>query len=232
MKRYITFIFIIICAVLLPSGCGDKSTVTGVSMAAQEYVGASIYELPQFDGEGAAVAQLNADISSQLTHYISGWEVIKTDDSFWYELRSYPICSQRYKQVVVTAIELPNYGTDGDVFSFCYDTKTGAALTLDDALEQAGVSRETAESYIRNRMADYLSEGDMVINVSCPAFAFAGNELYIIARAFIENDLTSEHDELFVYNVAQDAMYEYTGAPLFPAGLCDQTEPPLSYGRE
>lgn len=231
MKRVIILIAAVICFAAVITGCG-RSSVIGVSMAAQEYVGSNIYELPRFDGKGDAVDQLNAAIQQELTHYISGWESVKADGTYWYEIKSYPICTERYKQVVVTAIEYPNYATDGDVYSFCYDIKKDAILTLDDALKQAGVSRETVEQRIDQLMRDYLTEGDSVADITYPAFAFAGGELYIVARAFIENNLTSEHDELFVYNTATGAITDYCGQNLFPAGLCDQFDPALSYGRE
>jgi len=233
MNRFLYVIFA--CAALLTacislSGCGkEKSTVTGVSMKAQDYTNGSIYELPCFIGEGPAVEQLNEAIDQQRFYYIQGWEAMQSDSPWWYEVRSYPICGQRYKQVVITAIELPNYGTDGDVYSFCYDSQTGAILTLDDALAQTGVSRETVQSMITYHIGDHLYEGDSVTFVSCEAFAFAGNELCIVARALIENDLSDGRDELFVYFVGQDAIYSYDHGDLFPAGLCDQLEPPLSY---
>ncbi len=213
------------------SGCGEKNEVTGVSMAQQEYVGSNIFEIPRFDGEGKDADMLNAQLSEQTAPYLSGWDSIKNDDTFWYEIKSYPICGGRYRQVAVTAIEYPNYGTDGDVFSLCYDAQEHKLLSLDDALLTAGVSRETVEQRVGMLMTGYLSEGDLVIEISFPAFVFAGSELCVVARAFIENDLADEHDELYVYNTAQDTLSDYTGGLLLPGGLCDRLDPPLNYDR-
>ena len=232
MKRFISLMpaLAMISGVRMLSGCG-KDKVTGVSMAEQVYSGSNIYEIPQFDGESKEAVMLNVNIYERMAPYITGWETIKNDETYWYEIKSYPICDKRYRQVVVTALELPNYGTDGDVFSFCYDSRKNTVLTLDDALAQANVSRETAEHRIGQLMTGYLYEGDLVVDISFPAFIFAGGELCLIARAFVENDLASEHDELYVYNTARDTLSDYTGGCLIPAGLCDQLQPPLNYAR-
>ena len=231
MKRFSALLMAALMLLGVLSGCGDSNEITGVSMAQQEYVGYNIFEIPRFDGEGEAVDQLNAQLDKRLAPYIDGWDAIKGDDVYWYEVKSYPICGERYMQIAVTAIEYPNYGTDGDVFSLCYDADEGRQLTIDDALQQAGVSRETVEQRACMLMTDYLSEGDLVIEVSMPAFVFAGSELYVVLRAFIENDLADEHDELFVYNAAQDTLTDYSGGKLLPTGLCDHCEPPLHYDR-
>ena len=213
------------------SGCGEKNEVTGVTMAQQEYVGSNVFEIPRFEGEGEDAAMLNAQLDQWASPWLSGWESVRNDDVYWYEVKSYPLCGERYKQVAITAIEYPNYGTDGDVFSLCYDAEEHKLLSLDDALALAGVSRETVEQRVGLLMIDYLSEGDLVIDISFPAFVFAGNELCVVARAFIENDLADEHDELYVYNTAQDALSDYTGDRLLPTGLCDRLDPPLHYER-
>ena len=212
------------------TGCGEK--VTGVAMEHQEYPGNNIYEIPRFEGESKEAVELNVAIYEQMSPYFTGWESVRNDEVFWYEVKSYPVCGRRYKQVVTTAIEYPNYGTDGDVFSFCYDSKKGRQLTLDDALGQAGVSRETAMQRVGTLMTPYLFEGDLVIEVSFPGFVFIEDELHLIARAFVENELASEHDELYVYSVADDVLYDYTGGLLLPAEVCDRTEYPLYVHRQ
>ena len=237
MKRTIMRIFsfamaaVIAAGAFLCTGCGKKNEVTGVSMAYQEYIGSNIFEIPRFVGEGKDADMLNSQLNQMLAPYISGWPSVRNDETYWYEVRSYPLCGERYRQVAVTAIEYPNYGTDGDVFSVCYDADKNRLLTLDDALSIAGVSRETVEQRVDMLMIDYLCEGDVVVNISFPAFVFAGNELCVISRAFIENDLADEHDELYVYNTAQDTMTDYSGNELLPTGLCDRLDPPLHYDR-
>lgn len=229
------FSFVLAAAMLLGaaacSGCREKHEVSGVAMAQQEYIGSNIFEIPRFVGEGEDVDMLNARLSEWASPWIAGWDSVRNDDVYWYEVKSYPLCGERYRQVAVTAIEYPNYGTDGDVFSLCYDSEEHKLLSLDDALTAAGVSRETVEQRVGMLMIDYLSEGDLVIDLSFPAFVFAGNELCVVARAFIENDLADEHDELYVYNTAQDALSDYTGGKLLPTGLCDRLDPPLHYDR-
>ncbi|MBE6759907.1 MAG: hypothetical protein E7554_07445 [Ruminococcaceae bacterium] len=213
------------------SGCGEKNEVTAVTMAQQEYPGSNIYEIPRFEGKGEDAELLNAQLTERLAPYVAGWDAVKADDTFWYEIKSYPICGERYRQVTVTAIEYPNFGTDGDVFSFCYDSKEHRQLTLEDALTAAGVSRETVEAGISELMVGYLTEGDLVIDLSFPAFSFSADELYVVARAYIENDLADERDELFVYNTARGTLSDYTGGQLLPTGLCDRLDPPLHYDR-
>ena len=123
------------------SGCREKNEVTGVTMAQQEYIGSNIFEIPRFEGEGEDAALLNTQLDQWTAPWLAGWESVRNDDVYWYEVKSYPVCGRRYKQVVTTAIEYPNYGTDGDVFSFCYDSKKGRQLTLDDALGCPGELR-------------------------------------------------------------------------------------------
>lgn len=226
MKRTISLLMaaLLMCGIL--SGCG-KEKVTGVSMEYQEYVGENIYEIPRFDGESEEAVRLNLSIYEQMTPYFTGWESVKNDEVYWYEVRSYPVCGQRYKQVVVTAIEYPNYGTDGDVFAFCYDSKKNRQLTLEDALGQAGVLRETVMQRVGQLMTPYLMEGDLVIEISFPGFVFIEDRLHVIARAFVENELASEHDELYVYSVEGDTLREYVGDYLLPPEVCDRLEPEL-----
>jgi len=233
MKRIISFlaaVTVLFSAVCL-SGCREKNHVSGVGMARQDY-SHGVLEIPCFTGEGDAVDRLNEVLFEKLAPYAAGWESVLNDEVCYYEIKSYPLCTDRYKQVVTTAIELPNYGTHGDVFSFCYDTESGALIELDVALSRCGVSRETLELRTAELIEGCLFEGDVVIDISFPAFVFADGELNVITRAFIESEEEDMCDRLYIYNTAQDSMSEYDGVCLLSAGLCDRLDPPLSYERE
>lgn len=234
MKKHIAILLalLLIGSVCL-CGCNaeDGAEQVSVTMAKQEYTGDNIIELPRFVGEGEGVTALNAEIGEKLSYFTDGYEEHSGEETPWYEIKSYPVCDERYAQVVVTAIELPNYGTDGEVYSFNYDKKSGKSITLDDALAAGKTTADEEMATVAELYGEFAGEGDVLERVELPAFAYVNNELWIIARVYVANELASEHNRLFVYYVGDRSMLPYSGIDLLPPEVCEHLDPALYYDR-
>lgn len=128
----------------MPSaGQSEQATVPqeppGLRLSVNEKQGDSIIEIPEFvaPGDNPEIDSLNAKIYENHTKLYEEWK--KTPNSVrGLEIKSHSFTNENYVQVVVTQLEFPTYGTQGNIFSYNYDSKNHKALTSDDVLPKYG----------------------------------------------------------------------------------------------
>jgi hypothetical protein len=131
-----------------------------VAMQAQEYEGGNVVEVPQLihlAGSGGASAGALDEVNAAITgfagdysKYVSGGD----DGAEWIELKAYPIQNEKYIQVVMTRAVFPSYGTQGDVFSVCYDYQTDTIYSLDEAVNAEGLDLVNIEKGLEQVLDD------------------------------------------------------------------------------
>lgn len=218
-------------SVCVLSGCGGAGE-TAIIMSRQSYdEDGSIVEVPKFvsEGKSSSIDKLNVSVSNSLANYVRGYGGVTDDTYEWYEIKSYPVSSEDYLQVVVTAVAYPNYATQGEAFSFNYDKKNDSILTLADALASFGSDTNDELDNIGALFEPYAYEGDIYSHAVPCGFIIQNSGVIMIVRVFCRNELASDYDALFVYRTDSGTLSPYDGNILFDAGICDSFEPPLFY---
>ncbi len=125
----------------MPSaGQSEQATVPqeppGLRLSVNEKQGDSIIEIPEFvaPGDNPEIDSLNAKIYENHTKLYEEWK--KAPNSVrGLEIKSeLSFANEEYVQAVVTQLEFPTYGTQGDIFSYNYDVKNQKAITLEEFL--------------------------------------------------------------------------------------------------
>ena len=144
-----------------------------------------IVEIPEFksDIECAAVDQLNEQIEKDLMPiYEQGME-----DGNWPEIMSYVYSDENYEQVITTGITYPNYGTDGEVFSYVYSKADQSMVTLADAVLSAGTTEEELKQKITEAYETLETDMELKeVNVAAFRYTKDGVHFYANLTAYAE----------------------------------------------
>lgn len=219
--------------VLCAAGCGEKegnssNADVALEMQYQLYTdNGSIVEVPGFKGASPGVEEANSAVLADLGDYIDpqGWNAPE-ENCCWFEIKTYPVSSDKYVQAAMTAIVYPNYGTDGDLFSFCYSREKGRLITPEEALASVGLTVDEVEATVTQLAEQSFSDGEQVTGLTCDNLIFDGEEPIILAQICVSNRYGENWDRFCTYRPASGELTEFMGL-LIPAELCDKTDPPL-----
>jgi hypothetical protein len=204
--------------------------------------------LDQFDHKNPELEAINMTIATDLLDPLnallggaeeSGATSDDTgDDQSWAEIRSYPFTSEEYLQVVSTLAVFPNYGDDGEVFSWVFDRKANKWVESETVYAAAGL---TADALLVAAREAYVPEaaGETVLSVEPAAFRYRAEEdgTYspeFLLEAQIDNPAGDPWRGLFGYAHSADGgsvMWHLNPNSLFDPAELDTTDPPLAYAR-
>ncbi|MDR1559436.1 MAG: copper amine oxidase N-terminal domain-containing protein [Clostridiales bacterium] len=216
------------------SGGGDLIEPR-IGFITQEYAGDNIAEIPYIEyaeernSEIDAINRsLNQGIQQQYEEFMSS-----ADDVYWMEIKSYPFSADsQYLQVVVTSVEYPTYGTDGDLFSINYDKEAGKWLTIDDALKLENMDTDTLIDEVKRLFEPEVST-QSIDEVKIAGFLLRGAQLRHYAEFLLEIDVANSAAEpwkcFYSYSPQLDRLVRLDSNCLFEPLEMDQMDPPLSY---
>ncbi|MDR1541201.1 MAG: copper amine oxidase N-terminal domain-containing protein [Clostridiales bacterium] len=215
------------------SGRGD-AIEPSIKFITQEYKGDNIAEIPYIeypwerDDEIDAINRsLNQGIQRVYEDFIAN-----SEDPYWMEIKSYPFTSADYLQVVVTSIEYPSYGTDGDLFSINYDKEEGRWLTVDDALKMESITSDALMHNVGRLFkpeAPTQSIGEVKIAGFLLRGAQSGYYVEFLLEITVDNSAAEPWKSYFSYTPQLDKLYRMNSDCLFDPSEPDQMDPPLSY---
>lgn len=161
-----------ICAgalVACRSGAGDAAA--HIVMDTQYYNDrGSILEIPQIAGDDSPDAQaINAALLERKAVY-----QVYMDDPYqsgtWCEVAAYPVTTERYLNLALLENVYPNYGTDGDLYAWVYDRQERRSVTVEEALDLAGITEGT----LREAVAEALAAGELPLPLDEDSFSIRG----------------------------------------------------------
>lgn len=153
------------------------------------------------------------------------------------EIRSYPFTDERYLQVVTTAAVYPSYGTDGELYSYNFDKQVNRFLSINDALEEMGITEDTAAQSIREKADALLAQqsgmtaGDVTLN----GFLYVSSPDGRLTQFLASVDVVTDGDAwktFFAYTPDLDELIQLNSQCLFDPSEMDQMDPPLSYQQQ
>ena len=151
------------------SGAGDATA--HIVMDTQYYNDrGSILEIPQIAGDDSSDAQaINAALLERKAVY-----QVYMDDPYqsgtWCEVAAYPVTTERYLNLALLENVYPNYGTDGDLYAWVYDRQERRSVTVEEALDLAGIT----EDALREAVAEALAAGELPIPLDEDSFSIRG----------------------------------------------------------
>ncbi len=198
------------------------------SMLYQDYGKNLIVELPSFvslkwtDG----LSELNKRISEEI---MDCYAYDSDSDEGWAEIKSYPMTSEDYLQVVITAIDYPNYATQGEVYSYVYDIKNECALTNEDGLALAGITEQelydlVASSYKPTDTSSFYNHAEL------GGFRIKDGNVDFYLKLFIDNDEADNYNQIATYSMKSGKLLLHDGGVLIPDTEIDVMTPPLTHG--
>lgn len=150
------------------------------------------------------------------------------------EIKSYPFTSEDYLQIVTTCVTFPNYGTDGDLYSYNFDKKQNKFLNLQDAMGEFGLDGATLLEKVKS-LYEPESETESVSAAEAAGFLLQPGEdgplTLLLLRVTIDNTEAAEWTYFFVYAPEYDSLSKMDSEVLFEPGDLDVMDPPLSYAR-
>lgn len=151
------------------SGAGDAAA--HIVMDTQYYNDrGSILEIPQIAGDDSPDAQaINAALLERKAVY-----QVYMDDPYqsgtWCEVAAYPVTTERYLNLALLENVYPNYGTDGDLYAWVYDRQERRSVTVEEALDLAGITEGT----LREAVAEALAAGELPLPLDEDSFSIRG----------------------------------------------------------
>jgi hypothetical protein len=225
---------------------------TGIMVITQEYIGDNIAEIlmlkydgsqpefEQYNWKNPEIEMINLTIKSGIQQMYNDFMNDRAnggDDFYdWIEIKSYPFTSENYVQIVTTSIIYPTYGTDGDITSYNFDKNKNKWITLDDAMKEWGLTKETITEnvkklYVPEDPSTYIKEvtptGFLMRYATDPYIIF-------LLEVTTDNPESIEWKSFYAYepNVLTrqlDEFYKLNNNCLFDPYDMDIMEPPLSY---
>lgn len=201
----------------------DDKIKGGVSIGYYTYDDGSYYEegeaksnmrmdIPYFvclDDEKTGVTELNNRIVDELYCMTDDLYTDYNYDVTWLEIYTERYSSDDYVQAVTTAIEYPNYATDGIIHSYNYDVKNNKAMTNQDGLDLTSFSEEKLYEIIEDKYKEEIN-GDVYNHSRYMGFRVLddGNVDYYFIM-YIDNDIATERNEIWVYHSKDGSMGKY-----------------------
>jgi hypothetical protein len=221
-----------------PSDAPETSPNVKITFTTQKYEGDNIVEIPYFEYGGAQSAALES-INRAYNQGLQQWYTDFTENAAqgeFVEIRSYPFTSRDYLQVVTTYCTFPTYGTDGDLESVNYDIANDEWITLDDAMESAGLDNETLSQNV-SQLFEPEFEGQVLEDIRAAGFLIyndggaAGEYVQFLLEITTANEDGDPWKAFYSYHPAFDDLFRMNGQCLFDPFDPDQADPPLAYQR-
>ncbi len=218
---------------------------TQIAVLTQEYNGDNIGEilflsyddtqadLQQYDGKNPEIESLNHTIANGvLTDYNDYMEKAGSDS--WVEVRSYPFTSDEYLQIVTTYCECPTYAIDGNLYSYNFDRKNNRFMSVDDALADLKLDRDTVADTASGLIQDYYPNTSVTVeSVDVAGFLIqegaSGPLTQLLLQVNATEDEVGDWEGFFGYTPALNELIRLNGQCLFDPSDMDQMNPPLSY---
>ena len=128
----------------------------------------------------------------------------------------------------MTSITYPNYGTNGDVYSYIYDILNQKQVTTEEVVSRFNVDEEAIKQLIEASLEENTSLISMKIQ-GARILDDGSADIYVMAELFYEG--ADEYNNIYTYSTADGQVHAYDGQNLCdPAGL-DKLDPLLSYAR-
>ncbi|MDR1538169.1 MAG: hypothetical protein LBU32_09290 [Clostridiales bacterium] len=213
---------------------------TCIGMTTQEYTGGSIAEIPiiTYDGQQAALEEYNwknpdiESINDMLKNGIQQEynEFITTADPDieTIEIRSYPFTTDDMLQVVVTHIQYPIYGTDGELFTINFDKVNNLAVYAEDIMAE----RNLTEADIAASAAELFepeSAGATISNVAVKGFLIIDEAVSFLLEANVDYLQAETWTHFFSFSPDNGRLVQLNAERLFDPEFLDEFDPPLSY---
>jgi hypothetical protein len=227
----------------------DNSQTT-IEYQVQEYgdgeYGPGPVEIPMFTYDGGqpafdatdhknpALEAINLSIRNELLDPLNA---SAGSEDQWMEIRAYPFTSPEYLQVICTMATFPNYGDDGEVFSWVFDREANQWVEPEDVYAAAGLTGDALLVAVREAF-EPENDGESVVSVEPAAFMYypdssAATVPVFLVEAKIDNPEGDPWRGLFGYATVNDEtiLEHLDPAELFDPSEPDQTDPPLAYAR-
>lgn len=225
MKKSILLLALATAAVVCVAACDSPAPAAGSSQTASamplevpdlaltvEVVQEdSVVQIPEFvtQDNNPAVNTLNAKIKENHLKLYEEWKN-HPDGIRQLEIKTYSVKTEPYVQAVVTQLEFPTYGTQGDVFSYNYDIKQEKVLTLDDALAQFNTTREEVLAIpVWN-----LPNGTTVERAELQGFLIQNGKLDCYAKVFFTSPNSELYSMIYTIHVSDKTTQAYDGQTL------------------
>ena len=216
------------------------NSATAIEMLVHERVRDNIAEIPyitydetqtalaEFGGKNSEIERLNDDIRRDIqTRYDDFIEAHGYDNFEWTEIYAYPFADEKALQIVVVLNEYPNYGTDGEVFSYYFDLVGNHYITLDEKLDEYGLSRETV-----GETADILelyAEENVVQGIEAAGFVTHNGETHFLLMLDLFTEGADSWSYFYDYCPGKSTLTQMNPNYLFDSGLLIEMSPPLTH---
>jgi hypothetical protein len=217
------------------------NSATAIQMAANERSGQNIGEIAMiaYDSHSPALAsnggknpeieKINDAIRNGALRRYNAFRA--KNGNGWVEAKSYPFTSERYLQIVMTYVEHPSRGSDGEIFSYNFDKQENLAISLETVLKEQGLDGEgaflkKAKSLFRPqakglKMAFAVPKGFLVPK--------GGGAAEILFEGTLAKAGESPWVHFFCMSLAKGEVRQLNSEILFPPQEMDRTSPPLFY---
>lgn len=184
MKKLTVLLALAAAALLTVTACGADPQPSGgaspeqqvqssvpqeppvLSLAVDIKEGDSTIQIPTFKspGENPQTRALNDKIEENHTKLYEEWKNRSDNSVRELEMKSYLFADEYYVQAVVTQLEFPTYGTQGDIFSYNYDIKHHKAVTLSELFSETiwKVFR-SEEDVVKSLTAELALQSDRIV---------------------------------------------------------------------
>ena len=208
-------LLLVLCLVI--TGCTSKNNTEEKEVYKDVYLDLTNQMIKEDTGTSMEMCQfVGEDVDDQITSineqlqefYDYYYEIYKDEDLYAIELYNYPYTNERYVNLVYTFLEIPNYATDGNISSLCYDKKEGKFIDDDEAFKLADITYEQLEE----AMSEYVGKKEN----------YTGIEIREIAYYIDENS-----DVTFIVNYCssiEGAIDECTSFYIYHNGEIQDTE--------
>ncbi|HKM20836.1 MAG TPA: hypothetical protein VJZ01_02200, partial [Lachnospiraceae bacterium] len=201
----------------------------------QEYTGNNIAEILMisYDGEeNTEIESFNNTINFGIQQIYYNF-IESADSDSWIEIRSYPFSSDNYLQIVTTCCTYPNYGTDGDLYSYNFDLKENRFLSIDDILEDLQLDRDSIADTVRGLLEDENNDGATAKDVNVAGFLIIQGPSDPLIQLLLQVELEAPGGDpwnsFFGYTPELGELLPLNSECLFDPSDIDQMDPPLSY---
>ena len=136
---------------------GTASQEVGLAMQVLEYHGEDdgygcIAEIPRLEGTVPGLDEANAAVDALAAE----WEEFKASEEhtggfLLRQITCYPYSNGKWYQAVVRTITVPTYAYLGEMLSVNYDLENARPVTVGEALERLGLTRESLSALVAER---------------------------------------------------------------------------------
>ncbi|MDR0904386.1 MAG: hypothetical protein LBM59_07115 [Ruminococcus sp.] len=205
------------------------------------YTEDEVAEIIKLDGNQTdAVKEMNDDIDEKVYGPISAFELSYNsidDYPMWLDAYAYSFTDDVYIQIYNTIGEFPAYGYAGQLFGFVYDITNDNYVTLEEVLENNGITKEELEQEITDRYIA-IGNGDYIEDVDVKAFRYTWNGVYYDLSYLFEltvihaGEEDMPHQMFWQYTPEFNEIIELNPSQLFDPSDVDVYDHPPLHGNE